>query len=198
VLFSTGANTCSRTAVLDDAIDPIAVDFLRAQIEPEPLAHHGSEEAADRVLLPMGRAHDGSNRRSLRSAQHREHASLFRARPAVAPRAGLWSSPQHFERDPIPYALETDWPVGVAGFEPLHLRIGFAKTLRVGLEDSNLCISKSIPLLLNWRTDLRGCGRSSSPETISPMSCKRRVPRPIPRSFHARVCGKPATTFLQK
>jgi hypothetical protein len=26
------------------------------------------------------------------------------------------------ERDPIPYALETDWPVGAAGFEPLHLR----------------------------------------------------------------------------
>ena len=31
----------------------------------------------------MGRAHDGGNRRSLRSAQHREHASLFRARPAM-------------------------------------------------------------------------------------------------------------------
>ena len=29
-----------------------------------------------------------------------------------------------FERDPIPDALETDWPVGVAGFESLHLRIG--------------------------------------------------------------------------
>ena len=26
----------------------------------------------------------------------------------------------HFERDPISYALETDWPVGAAGFEPLH------------------------------------------------------------------------------
>ncbi len=31
---------------------------------------------------------------------------------------------RHFERDPIPYALETDWPVGAGGFEPLHLRIG--------------------------------------------------------------------------
>ncbi len=30
---------------------------------------------------------------------------------------------RHFERDPIPYALETDWPVGAAGFEPLHIRI---------------------------------------------------------------------------
>jgi hypothetical protein len=25
--------------------------------------------------------------------------------------------------DLIPYALETDWPVGAGGFEPLHLRI---------------------------------------------------------------------------
>ncbi len=25
-----------------------------------------------------------------------------------------------FRRDPISYALETDWPVGAAGFEPLH------------------------------------------------------------------------------
>jgi hypothetical protein len=41
----------------------------------------------------------------------------------------------HFERDPIPYALETDWPVGAAGFEPLHLKIGIAKTLSSGRED---------------------------------------------------------------
>ena len=33
---------------------------------------------------------------------------------------------RHFERDPIPYALETDWPVGAAGFEPLRFRIGNA------------------------------------------------------------------------
>jgi hypothetical protein len=32
-------------------------------------------------------------------------------------------------RDPIPYALETDWPVEAAGFEPLHLRSEFTKTL---------------------------------------------------------------------
>src|SRR5437588_3079486 len=72
----------ARTAAVDNAIDPVTVDFLRAQIEAELLAHHPSEKAADRVLLPMGRAHDGSNRRSLRSAQHREHSILFRARPA--------------------------------------------------------------------------------------------------------------------
>jgi hypothetical protein len=26
---------------------------------------------------------------------------------------------RHFERDPILYALETDWPVGAGGFEPV-------------------------------------------------------------------------------
>ena len=31
--------------------------------------------------------------------------------------------PWHFERDPIPYALETDWPVEAGGFEPLHFGI---------------------------------------------------------------------------
>ena len=27
---------------------------------------------------------------------------------------------RHFEHGPLRYALETDWPVGVAGFEPVH------------------------------------------------------------------------------
>jgi hypothetical protein len=31
---------------------------------------------------------------------------------------------RHFERDAIPYALETDWPVEAAGFEFPHFRIG--------------------------------------------------------------------------
>ncbi len=38
----------------------------------------------------------------------------------------------HFERDPIPYALETDWPVGAAGFEPLHIRIGICQDSQPG------------------------------------------------------------------
>src|SRR5436309_7247804 len=79
----------ARTAAVDDAIGPVTVDFLRAQIEAKPFAHHTGEEAADGVLLPMGRAHDGSNRRSLRSAQHREHASLLRARSAIVPQASF-------------------------------------------------------------------------------------------------------------
>ena len=43
--------TC--TATVDDAIDPVPVDFLRAQIKAELLAHHAGKEASDRVLLPM-------------------------------------------------------------------------------------------------------------------------------------------------
>jgi hypothetical protein len=70
----------------------------------------------------------------------------------VAPDSISW----HFERDPIPYALETDWPVGAAGFEPLHrmrrredsnLCISeseFAKTLSLGRQDSNLRMSIEI------------------------------------------------------
>jgi hypothetical protein len=46
-------------------------------------------------------------------------------------------------RDPIPYALETDWPLEAAGFETLHLESELAKTLSLGREDSNLCISES-------------------------------------------------------
>ena len=62
---------------MNDAIDPVPIDFLGTQIKAELLAHHAGKEAADRVLLPMGRPHDGSNRRSLRSTQHRQNASLF-------------------------------------------------------------------------------------------------------------------------
>src|SRR5258708_15843315 len=49
----------------------------------------------------------------------------------------------HFKRDPIPYALETDWPAGAAGFEPLHLGLQLAQDSRPGREDSNLCILES-------------------------------------------------------
>jgi hypothetical protein len=45
---------------------------------------------------------------------------------------------RHFERGPLWYALETDWLVEAGGFEPLHLRIEFAKTLRSGREHSNV------------------------------------------------------------
>ena len=50
---------------------------------------------------------------------------------------------RRFERDPIPYALETECPLGVGGFEPLHFRIGIRQNSQRGRRDSNLCISKS-------------------------------------------------------
>jgi hypothetical protein len=50
------------------------------------------------------------------------------------------------KRDPIPYALETDWPVGAAGFEPLHSRIGICQDSQPRRRDSNLCIWESDPL----------------------------------------------------
>ena len=50
---------------------------------------------------------------------------------------------RRFERDLIPYALETDCPLEAAGFEHLHSRIGIAKTLSSRRQDSNLCILKS-------------------------------------------------------
>src|SRR5262245_48819260 len=77
-----GAGSGPGITIVNDAIDPGPVDLLRAQIKAELLAHHPSEEAAHRVLLPMGRTDNGGNRRSLWSAQHRQHASLFRARLA--------------------------------------------------------------------------------------------------------------------
>ncbi len=36
----------------------------------------------------------------------------------------------------IPYSLETDWPVGAAGFEPLHLGLQLAQDSQPGREDT--------------------------------------------------------------
>jgi hypothetical protein len=52
---TVGLGTCS--AAVDDAMDPVPVHFLLAQIKAKPLAYHDGEEAANRVLLSMGRAH---------------------------------------------------------------------------------------------------------------------------------------------
>jgi hypothetical protein len=35
-------------------------------------------------------------------------------------------------RDPIQYALETDWPLEAGGFEPLHFRIGIREDSQPG------------------------------------------------------------------
>ena len=47
----------------------------------------------------------------------------------------------HARRRRIQYALETDWLVGAAGFEPLHIRIGICQDSQPGGRESNLRIS---------------------------------------------------------
>jgi hypothetical protein len=48
--------------------------------------------------------------------------------------------------DLIPYALETDWPVGAGGFEPLHSRIGIGQDSQPRRRSSNLRTRESDPL----------------------------------------------------
>ena len=63
--------------------------------------------------------------------------TLAAQQPPVSP----LPSKNRWERDPIPYALETDWPVGAAGFEPLHSGIEIRQDSQPGGQDSNLRIS---------------------------------------------------------
>src|SRR5262249_26284178 len=67
----------ANTAAMDDAIDPLtATGFLRTQFKVELFAHHPSEEAAHRMLLPTVRTHDGRNRPPLRAAPPRAHPTF--------------------------------------------------------------------------------------------------------------------------
>ncbi len=66
-------------------------------------------------------------------------------------REGQASAADGTMRDPIPYALETDWPVGAAGFEPLHIGIGISPDSQPGGQDSNLRISNRAALLPDRR-----------------------------------------------
>jgi hypothetical protein len=61
--------------------------------------------------------------------------------PPRLPLKLLSLSSWHFERDAFPYALETDWLAGAAGFEPLHL-MRTRQDSPPMRRDSNLCISE--------------------------------------------------------
>src|SRR5450759_3108085 len=61
-----------------DAIDSLRASFFGHERQAEPLAHHACEEAADRVLLPIGRLHDGHDGCALPALQHLDDAGLFR------------------------------------------------------------------------------------------------------------------------
>jgi hypothetical protein len=87
-------------------------------------------------------------------------ASFRRRRPSPYERNAAIS--RHFERDPISYALETDWPVGAAGFEPPHSGIEIRQDSSLGLRDSNLCILKLD--LLNFISPQRDVGVDRAPE----------------------------------
>jgi hypothetical protein len=91
----------THTAALDDAIDPVAVDFLRAQIKTELLAYHAGKKASDRVLLPMGRAVRGVDRainiRKLLSWKRDLGWTRFRA----------WSSGRRFTQEMEPSCPKT-------------------------------------------------------------------------------------------
>jgi hypothetical protein len=63
----------------------------------------------------------------------RRYLELGSLNPTLAPppyQSHRSASARQLERDPIPYALETDWPVGAAGFEPPHLEIRSAELHR--------------------------------------------------------------------
>ena len=58
-------------------INAFAVGLLRYQRQAELLAHHAGKEAADRVLLPAGRLHDGGDRCALGLSEQGEDGLLF-------------------------------------------------------------------------------------------------------------------------
>ena len=60
-------------------VDSIAVDFLRAKLQLETLAHYAGKKAAYRMLLPARGFHDGGNRCAFRLSQHGKDGLLFGA-----------------------------------------------------------------------------------------------------------------------
>jgi hypothetical protein len=72
-----------------DPVNPLGAGLLGHERQAEPLAHHAGKEAANRVLLPAGRFHDGRDGRALLALEHFDHVGLLRI-----PCSRLWRSPQ--------------------------------------------------------------------------------------------------------
>src|SRR6516165_10553105 len=66
--------------VLPPTIHALAVRLLRLKPEPKLLAHHCGQEAAHRMRLPAGGAHDSGDAGAAGPAQQCKHSRLFRIR----------------------------------------------------------------------------------------------------------------------
>jgi hypothetical protein len=78
----------------------------------------------------MNRESRPKSRRAFRSARGLHHhfdRSEWQQYAGRHPSIPVNSVAEFVAREPIQYALETDWPVGAAGFEPLHLEIRSAE-----------------------------------------------------------------------
>jgi hypothetical protein len=69
------------SALAGNAINALAVNFLRAEFQSKLLSHYACKEAAHRVLLPTGQFHHGCDGRAGRRAKHLDDPILFRALP---------------------------------------------------------------------------------------------------------------------
>ena len=61
----------------DEADITLVADLLGNQVQLELLFDYASEEAAHRVLLPVGGVHDCCDGGALRLLQHLQHSRLF-------------------------------------------------------------------------------------------------------------------------
>ena len=100
-------------------INAFAVGLLRDQRQAELLAHHARKEAADRVLLPARRLHDGGDRCALGLSEQGEDGFLF------GPAAGRTRGRVPRLRGPFRAALGARKLGLCGGFAVRHFRILF-------------------------------------------------------------------------
>ncbi len=101
------------------AINALSPGLLRYQCQAELLAHHTRKEAADRVLLPAGRLHDGGDRCPLGLSKQSEDGLL------LGPAAGRTQGNGRRLRRSVRAALGARNLGLSGGFAMRHLRILF-------------------------------------------------------------------------